>query len=53
MPNCEVMSYEFDSSVGKSGKLMVKLVNFIAPLHQAGTPVTNAPDLPSTKKAGA
>jgi hypothetical protein len=53
VPNCGVTSYEFDPGVGKSGKLMLKLVNFIAPLHQAGTPVTNEPDLPTTKKAGA
>lgn len=44
VPNCSVTSYEYDSSIGKNGKLVPRLVNFVAPLQQAGTAVTREPD---------
>ena len=46
VPNCSVTSYEFDPTAGRSGKLLLRLVNFVAPLEEAGTPITAAPDVP-------
>jgi broad specificity phosphatase PhoE len=51
VPNCSVTSYRFDPSQGKRGKLALKLVNFVAPLEAAGTPVTVSKDVPSAPKA--
>lgn len=42
--NCAVTSYEFDPSLGKHGKLDLRLFNFVAPLEQEGAPVTAEPD---------
>jgi broad specificity phosphatase PhoE len=53
VPNCAVTSYEFDPSAGHHGKMVVRLVNHVAPLNEAGAPVTTDPDLPTTKSAGA
>ena len=36
VPNCSVTSYEFDRTLGRKGKLAPRLVNFIAPLLEAG-----------------
>jgi broad specificity phosphatase PhoE len=41
VPNCGVTSYEYDP---KTDQLHADLVNFVAPLRQAGAPVTMAPD---------
>jgi broad specificity phosphatase PhoE len=41
VPNCGVTSYEYDA--GKDA-LLPELVNFIAPLREAGAPVTAEPD---------
>ena len=41
VPNCGVTSYRFDAA---SHALVPDLVNFIAPLVEAGAPVTSAPD---------
>ena len=51
IPNCSVTSYEFDPSRGKNGKLVPKLVSFVAPLVEAGAPVTAEPDVPAAPKA--
>lgn len=51
VPNCSVTSYSFDRSQGKRGKLGLKLVNFVAPLVAAGTPVTVQKDVPAAPKA--
>jgi broad specificity phosphatase PhoE len=51
IPNCSVTSYEFDASRGKTGKLVPKLVSFVAPLIEAGAPVTAEPDVPAAPKA--
>jgi broad specificity phosphatase PhoE len=51
VPNCSVTSYAFDSTQGKHGKLVLKLVNFVAPLVEAGTPVTVQKDVPAAPKA--
>jgi broad specificity phosphatase PhoE len=51
VPNCAVTSYEFDSSLGKNGKLALRLVNFVAPLREAGAPITAEPDVPGAPKS--
>jgi broad specificity phosphatase PhoE len=51
VPNCSVTSYSFDPTLGKRGKLVPKLVNFVAPLEATGTPVTVSKDVPAAPKA--
>jgi broad specificity phosphatase PhoE len=51
IPNCSVTSYEFDATRGKHGKLVPKLVSFVAPLIEAGAPVTAEPDAQAAPKA--
>jgi broad specificity phosphatase PhoE len=51
VPNCGVTSYSFDPTQGKHGKLVLRLTNFVAPLEDAGTPVTASPDVPAAPKA--
>jgi broad specificity phosphatase PhoE len=46
IPNCALTAYEFDPTLGKNGKLALKLVNFVAPLEEQGAPVTAEPDAP-------
>jgi broad specificity phosphatase PhoE len=48
--NCSVTSYEFDQQLGRHGKLAPRLFNFIAPLEEAGEPVTTKPDVPVAPK---
>jgi broad specificity phosphatase PhoE len=48
--NCSVTSYEFDSTLGRHGKLALRLFNFVAPLEEAGAPVTRKPDTPVATK---
>jgi broad specificity phosphatase PhoE len=47
VPNCAVTSYRLDAT---RSKLELDLVNFIAPLLQAGAPVTVAPDAQAAPK---
>jgi probable phosphoglycerate mutase len=42
--NCSVTTYEFDGTAGRQGKLVLRGFNFVAPLEEAGAPVTRAPD---------
>jgi broad specificity phosphatase PhoE len=51
VPNCAVTSYEFDPTRGKNGKLVLRLVNFVAPLREAGAPVTAEPDVQGAPKS--
>jgi broad specificity phosphatase PhoE len=51
VPNCSVTSYSFDPLQGKRGKLVARLLNFVAPLEAAGTPVTAQKDVPAAPKA--
>jgi broad specificity phosphatase PhoE len=51
VPNCSVTSYSFDPGLGKRGKLAPRLVNFVAPLEETGTPVTIGKDVPTAAKA--
>lgn len=51
VPNCGVTSYAFNREAGKHGKLQLDLCNFVAPLEQSGTPVTDQPDMPAAPKS--
>jgi broad specificity phosphatase PhoE len=51
VPNCGVTSYEFDPTLGRKGKLVPRLVNFVAPLQQAGATVTTERDVPAAPKS--
>jgi len=42
--NCSVSLYEHDPTLGPRGNLRLKLFNFVAPLEEAGAPVTSKPD---------
>jgi broad specificity phosphatase PhoE len=42
--NCAVTEYRFDPAQGKDGRLVLHRYNFVAPLEQAGAPVTAEPD---------
>jgi broad specificity phosphatase PhoE len=48
--NCSVTSYEFTQQLGRRGKLALNLFNFVAPLEEAGAPVTTKPDVPVAPK---
>jgi broad specificity phosphatase PhoE len=51
VPNCAITSYEFDATRGKRGKLVLGMVNFVAPLRAAGAPVTAEPDVQVAPKS--
>jgi broad specificity phosphatase PhoE len=42
--NCSVTSYVHDPAVKSKGQLRLELFNFVAPLEEAGAPVTSKPD---------
>jgi broad specificity phosphatase PhoE len=42
--NCSVTRYEHDATLGPRGNLRLKTFNFVAPLEEAGAPVTTEPD---------
>jgi probable phosphoglycerate mutase len=42
--NCAVTEYGFDSNLGPHGGLVLQRYNFVAPLEEAGAPVTSSPD---------
>ncbi|MEO5580494.1 MAG: histidine phosphatase family protein [Gemmatimonadaceae bacterium] len=42
--NCSVTSYAYDDTAVPRGKLSLELFNFVAPLEEAGAPVTSSPD---------
>jgi 2,3-bisphosphoglycerate-dependent phosphoglycerate mutase len=42
--NCSLTLYEHDETLGPRGNLRLKLFNFVAPLEDAGAPVTSKPD---------
>lgn len=44
VPNCGVTSYTFEAGYGKHGRMVPRLINFVAPLREAGTRVTTEPD---------
>jgi probable phosphoglycerate mutase len=43
--NCAVTEYRFDPSARTDGALVLQRYNFVAPLEDAGAPVTSAPDV--------
>ncbi len=51
VPNCAVTSYEFDPTRGRRGKLAPRLINFVAPLREAGAPITAEPDVQAAPKS--
>lgn len=42
--NCSVTSYRYDETVRARGVMRLDLFNFMAPLEEAGAPVTSKPD---------
>ncbi|MYN05408.1 histidine phosphatase family protein [Pseudoduganella sp. DS3] len=50
VPNCGVTSYQFNPQAGKRGKLVLELENFVTPLRDSGTPITDKPDIPAAPK---
>ena len=42
--NCSVTEYLFDTDQGVDGRPTLRRYNFVAPLEDAGAPVTTAPD---------
>jgi broad specificity phosphatase PhoE len=48
--NCSITSYEFNPHLGRHGKFALKLYNFVAPLEEAGAPITTKPDVPIAPK---
>src|SRR5207248_2162508 len=44
--NCSITAYDFDPQLGRHGKLALRCFNFVAPLEEAGEPVTSRPDVP-------
>ncbi len=48
--NCSVTSYRFDHDLGRHGKLVLSCFNFVAPLEDAGAPVTTRKDEPVAPK---
>ena len=46
VPNCSITSYAFDPSLGSHGKLVLRMVNWVAPLEHEGAAVTEEPDAP-------
>ncbi|MBA3712325.1 MAG: histidine phosphatase family protein [Pyrinomonadaceae bacterium] len=48
--NCSVTSYRFDPDLGRHGKLALSCFNFVAPLEDAGAPVTTRKDAPVAPK---
>ncbi|MEJ8852701.1 histidine phosphatase family protein [Variovorax rhizosphaerae] len=50
VPNCAVTSYKSERGNRDDEILRVDLVNFLAPLEEAATPVTRAPDHPAAAK---
>ncbi|HST60379.1 MAG TPA: histidine phosphatase family protein [Longimicrobium sp.] len=48
--NCSVTTYEFDPRLGRGGELALRQYNFVAPLEEAGEPITRTPDAPVAPK---
>lgn len=50
VPNCGVTLYEYDALCSKFGQLKPRLINYVAPLREAGAPVTAEPDVQAAPK---
>jgi broad specificity phosphatase PhoE len=44
--NCGVTAYSFNPALGQGGGMQLRAYNFVAPLEEAGAPVTTEPDAP-------
>ncbi len=44
--NCGVTAYSLDPTLADDGGLQLRTHNFVAPLEEAGAPVTTRPDPP-------
>jgi broad specificity phosphatase PhoE len=44
--NCGVTAYSLNPELGPDGELQLRTYNFVAPLEEAGAPVTTRPDPP-------
>ncbi|MDB4880291.1 MAG: phosphoglycerate mutase [Gemmatimonadetes bacterium] len=44
--NCGVTAYSFNPGLGTGGALQLRSYNFVAPIEDAGAPVTSKPDAP-------
>lgn len=51
VPNCGVTSYAFEPTRGRHGELLPRLINFVAPLEEAGAAVTVEPDVQGAPKS--
>jgi broad specificity phosphatase PhoE len=50
VPNCAITSYRAERDHDEDSVLQLDLVNFLAPLKEAATPVTTAKDQPAAAK---
>jgi broad specificity phosphatase PhoE len=48
--NCGVTTYTLDRDASPGGRLRLEAYNFVAPLEEAGAPVTSRPDAPAGAK---
>ncbi len=48
--NCGVTTYVRNGAVGDDGVLELRTYNFVAPLEEAGAPITTEPDMPAGPK---
>ena len=48
--NCGITAYSLDRDAAPGGALRLTAYNFVAPLEQAGAPVTTSPDAPAGAK---
>lgn len=44
--NCSITSYVYNPHAGKQGRLVLDAYNFVAPLREAGAPITREADVP-------
>ena len=50
LANCSVTSYELEEGRSGHGQMVLRLFNHVAPLEEAGEPVTTEPDVPVASK---
>ena len=50
VPNCSITSYQFNPALALHGALGIDQINFVAPLEEAGAPITAAADQPLAAK---
>ncbi|MET0378292.1 MAG: histidine phosphatase family protein [Spongiibacteraceae bacterium] len=47
VPNCAMTTYRYDPAAAKHGALVLREVNFVAPLLHQGAAITTEPDVPA------